>query len=107
MGRKLVLAFFEHMEGGLARRVDRITLVLKQHLITLAELLQTVGDIVLPPDPHRTSMEAEVLLETEYQHLDMQRYVCSLEHATRDPHVYSLDNEVNAEEALFLELPKN
>ena len=53
MGRKLAFAIFEHMEGGLVRRVDRGDLVLKQHLLTLAELLQTVGYIVLLPDPRR------------------------------------------------------
>ena len=63
MGRKLALAFFEPMEGGLARRVDRGELALKQHVLALAESRQTVGDLVLLPDPRRTSMEAEALLE--------------------------------------------
>ena len=42
MGRKLALAFFEQMDNGLVRRVHRGDLVLKQDLLTLAELLQTV-----------------------------------------------------------------
>ena len=103
-GRKLVLAFFEQMDNGLVRRVHRGDLVLKHDLLTLAELLQTVREIALAPDPGRTAMEAEVLIEALYQHLDIQRYVCNLEHSIDDPHVYSLDNEVDAEEALFVEL---
>ena len=73
-------------------------------MLTIAELLQTVGGIALPPDPDRTAMEAEVLIEAPYQHLNILRYVCNLEHSPDGPHVYSLDSEVDAERALFVEL---
>ena len=48
-GRKLVVAFFELLDG-LAHRVDRAGCTLRPQLLTLAEILQILG-FALPPDP--------------------------------------------------------
>ena len=104
-GRKLAIVFFEDAGGGLVRRVDRETLAMKQHLLTLAELLQTIGGFVaVPPDPERTSANTELLLESRYQDLDIQRFTCTLEPQADEVHRYSLDNEDNAEAAFAIEL---
>ena len=64
-GRKMAVVFFEYMDGGLVRRVNRESLGLQQVLLTLAEILQTIGGIVLPPDLERTAAQAELLLENQ------------------------------------------
>ena len=46
---------------------------MKQELLTLAELLQTLGGIAVPADPERTAAQTELLLESLYQGLDIQR----------------------------------
>ena len=57
MGRNLVLVFFEDADAGMVRRVDRGLVGMKQELLTLAELLQTLGGIVVPADPERTAAQ--------------------------------------------------
>ena len=74
MGRKLAIVFFEDAPAGMMRRVDRSSGGLKQQLLTLAELLETIGGIVVPPDPERTAAQTEILLESLYQDLDVQRF---------------------------------
>ena len=54
LGRKLAVVFFEAGPGGLFSRVNQETLGMHQELLTLAELLQTVGGIGVPLDPSRT-----------------------------------------------------
>ena len=55
MGRKLALVFFEDADAGMVRRVDRGCVGMQQELLTLAELLQTLGGIDVPADPERTT----------------------------------------------------
>ena len=98
VGRKLVLSFFEHVDRDLVQRVDRTDLALKQQLLTLAELLQNLGVFVLPVDPDRTAGETECLLEMQYKHFPVLRYDKLVESAA-GVHMYTLDNEVLAEEA--------
>ena len=57
MGRKMALVFFEDADAGMVRRVDTGLVGMKQELLTLAELLQTLGGIVAPADPERTAAQ--------------------------------------------------
>ena len=57
MGRKLALVFFEDADAGMVRRVDRGFVGMQQELLTLAELLQTLGGIDVPADPERTAAQ--------------------------------------------------
>ena len=105
MGRKLALVFFEDADAGMVRRVDRGHVGMTQELLTLAELLQTLGGIVVPADPGRTAAQTEVLLESLYQGLDIQRIKCTLEPGAPEVHIYSLDDAVPAEAAFCNEAP--
>ena len=73
--------FFKEEPGGLFRRVNQETLGMHQELLTLAELLQTVGGIEVPLDPSRTVAQTEVLIESFFQDLEILRMVCTLEPA--------------------------
>ena len=70
---------FEDADAGMARRVDRGLVGMKQELLTLVELLQTLGGIAVPADPERTAAQTGLLLESLYQGLDIQRIKCTLE----------------------------
>ena len=104
LGRKMAIVFFEEADGGLVRRVNRESLAMKQHLLSLAELLQTIGGVEVPADPERTAAATELLLESHYQHLEVLRFTCTLEVAAPEVHVYSLEEQGNAEAAMALEL---
>ena len=104
LGRKLVITFFEDGPGGLVQPVDRTSLGMKQQLLTLAELLQTLGGLALPDDPDRTAGQTELLLEAHYQILEVKRFVCTLETAAEGVHMYSLEDEVDAEAAFASEV---
>jgi hypothetical protein len=78
-----------------------------QQLLSLAELLQTIGGIVLPADPERTAAHTELILESHYQNLELLRFTCTLEAAAADVHMYTLEHQVNAEAALSLELSED
>ena len=52
---------FEDADAGMVRRVDRGLVGMTQELLTLAELLQTLGGIVVPADPERTAAQTELL----------------------------------------------
>ena len=57
MGRNWPWCFFEDTDAGMARRVDRGFVGMQQELLTLAELLQTLGGIAVPADPERTAAQ--------------------------------------------------
>ena len=97
LGRKMAIVFFEDAPGGLVRRVHRENLGMQQQLLSLAEVLQTIGGIAVPPDPARTAADTELLLEAQYQHLEILRYTCTLETAADEVHMYSLELGVHAE----------
>ena len=105
LGRKMAVVFFEELPDGLVRRVSRETLAMNQQLLSIAETLQTIGGIAIPPDPGRTAGQTELLLEAAYEHLEVERFVCTVEPAHPEAHVFSLSEGVNAEAAFFLELP--
>ena len=105
LGRKLAVVFFEEGLGGLFRRVNQETFDMHQELLTLAELLQTVGGIEVPIDPNRTVAQTEVLIESFFQDLEILRMVCTLEPAAPGVHIYSLGLDLNAEAAFALEAP--
>ena len=85
-GRKLVFSFFERVpESVLVRRVHREGAGLVPHLLTLAELLATVGLNDLPPDRLMTSAATELLLEAKYTSLDITSYGGTLAPGP-DPH---------------------
>ena len=104
-GRKLAVVFFEPLHGDLVRRVHRDTSGMHVVLMTVAELLQTLAPQAVPQDPDRTAAEAEMLLEAEYQRLEILQYKCSIEPEGGEEHVYQLTDEVHAEVALFLAVP--
>ena len=105
LGRKLAVAFFEKVGEDLVQRVDRASTALQQTLLSIAELIQTIGGIDVPVDPERTAAATEVLLEAQYQTLTLRRFVCTLEPAADTVHMYTLSDEMHAEEALAQELP--
>ena len=105
LGRKLAFVFYEDMDGGLARRVNRETMAMKQELLSIAEVLAVLGGVDVPADPERTAAQTELLLESHYEHLEIMRYTCTSEPAAPDTHTFHLDGEVHAEAALALELP--
>ena len=76
-----------------------------QSLLTLAELLQTLGGIVLPADPGRTAAQTELLLERKYAELEIIRFKCSIEPEAPDMHTFQLEDEGNAEVAMVSETP--
>ena len=59
--------------------------------------------MALPPDSERTAATTELLLETHFQDIEMLRYACAMEPAALDVHMYSLDQELDAEAAFALE----
>ena len=103
MGRKLAIVFFEDCDGDLVRRVDRSSGGMQQQLLTPAELLQTLGGIEIPPDPERTATTNELLLEIQFQDIEILRSVCTLEPATPDVQMYALEKEADAEATVALE----
>ena len=96
-------SFFEEVAGGLVSRVIREGTALQPQLLTIAEILQACG-LQLPPDPDRSSAAAELLLESHYQDLEIQRWVCHVAEAAPEVHTDSLHEEVIAEAALAVEL---
>ena len=97
-----MVIFFEEVEGGLVRRVLREGTSLHPQLLTIAEILQACG-LLLPPDLDRSSAAAEILLESHYQDLEIQRWICHVEEAAPEVPTYSLHGEVLAEAALAVE----
>ena len=93
VGRKMAIIFFETAPGGMA-----VPTHMNQHLLSLAELMQEVGGCVVPPDPHRTAGDTELLLEAQYQDKELLRYKCMIEPEAPDLHTNSLHEEEPAEE---------
>ena len=106
LGRRLSVVFFEKMPGpgSLAQRVNKDTLGMQQTLLSIAEILQTLGGVELPADPARTAAQTEILLEREYMRLSISRWKCTAE-PDAGVHVYSLQDEGDAEAFLALEVP--
>ena len=75
---------------------------MRPQLLNIAEILQVLG-FSLPPDPDRTSADAELLYEEHYQLLRITRHRCTLDPEAAEVHVYSLSDEADAEEALVME----
>ena len=94
-GRKLMVSFFETIPGGMVRRIVRDGASLHPQLLTIAEILQACG-LQLPPGPDKSSAAAELLLESHYQDLDIQGWVCHVEEAAPEVHTYSLHEEAIA-----------
>ena len=105
LGRKMAVVFFEDMPGGLVRRVHRETMGMQQILLSIAEALQTLAGHLIPADPERTAAHTELLLESEYEHLEIMRYHCSVEPGAPEAHVFHLDDEKHADIALAAEVP--
>ena len=86
------------------RPVDRTTKGLKLHLLTVAELLQTIGGVVVPPDPERPASETEIMYEALYMDLEITRWTCTAEAAAPEANSMSLSGETNAEVAYAADL---
>ena len=107
-GRKLAWVFFERMPGGegLVRRVQRDTVGVQQVLMTIAEVLLSLGAPGIPADPARPAAETELLLEALYEDIHIARFACSVEPEGLDEvHVYNLGDETHAELAYAHEAP--
>ena len=105
-GRKLVVVFYEfNDDNSMIQRVHRDTQGQLQQLLTMAELLQTIGGTDAIDDTSMTAAGKEVSLERLYETLEIVRYHGTVEPNAPDLHMYRLDNEVDAEEALLLSLP--
>ena len=63
LGRKVAVVFFETIDGGLVRRVNRDTLTMKQELLPIAEILHTIRGAAIHDDPERTAAHTELILE--------------------------------------------
>ena len=107
LGRKMAVVIFEDMPGPgcLARRVHRDTVGMQQVLLSIAEVLQTLGRVPLPVDPDRTAAETELLLESQYEHLEVLRFKCTVEPGAPESHVFHLGEDMNAEAAMALDVP--
>ena len=101
-GRKLVVTFFEDGDDGLAHRVDREGCALRPQLLNIAEMLQALG-FALPPDPERDAATTELLLGEHYQNVRIVRFTCTCDTEAPEPHVYTLSDDVDAEDAMALE----
>ena len=101
-GRKLVVSFFKQDATGLVHRVDRDDSIMRLQLLSIAELLQTLG-MVLPPDTERSASATELLLERQYLHLNISRYTCTLVAEAHEVHCHRLAEDQDAEAALLIE----
>ena len=54
---EIAVVFFEAIAGGLVRRMHRETLTMKQELLSIAEILQTIGGVAIPEDPEMTTAQ--------------------------------------------------
>ena len=68
---------------------------MQQQLLTIAELLQ--GVLVAPAESERTKAQTEVLLESQYEDIEVWRFNCVPEADHEKSHVYRIDDEMNAE----------
>ena len=50
------------VDEGIVKRVNTETLSMHQELLSIAEVLQTFGEIALPPDPERTTARTDLLI---------------------------------------------
>ena len=99
---RMVVTFFELDATGLAVRVHREDSIMRTQLLNIAELLLALG-VAVPPDPDRSAADTELLLEQQYQHLNITRYTCNVDADAPEVHVYRLSDEQDAEEAFLHE----
>ena len=106
VGRQMVVAPFERLAGNLLQRVSRSSSAMQGTLFSIAELAQTLGLGVVPPDPSEKAADLELRIEAHYQTLLITRWTCeAVEHAA-GPHIYNiLDEGQDAEAAVAWELP--
>jgi hypothetical protein len=103
VGRSIAVAFYERAPGDVVRRVDRESLGVRPRLLTIAELLLLLGAVA--PLEAATPAEKEAALEESVGALDLRRFRGILESAADEPHVYSLEEEGNAEDVFLTESP--
>ena len=98
-GRKLALCFFERAAElpGHARRADRGSSAMTPTLLTLAEVLHTVG-LGPPLDPEKTAAEQEILAEAQYDSLPLIRFEGE-ETEGPERYLFLLGDGSNAEDA--------
>ena len=80
--------------------MNRQGLGMQQELMSIAEIIQSIGGIALTADPDRTAAQTEIILEEGYHDMEIMRFSCSIVPAADDAHVYHLHGEINAEGAL-------
>jgi hypothetical protein len=104
VARNVVLVFFEALPGnpGAVRRVARDTPGVITKMMTVPELMLTCG-ATLKANPARTSAQQELELETLFASLELKRWKGILETQAEETYVYTLHQEVNAEEAFLRE----
>ena len=103
VGHKLIFTFMEAMPDDplLLRRAHREDHVMRQDLLSLAELLQTLG-IRLPYDPERTAAAAERILEASFMNLSITRWAVEQEVRHQDPLVFSISADQDTDDVMAL-----
>ena len=98
-GRKVTLCFFEKAAElhGHVRHTDRSSSAMTPSLLTLAEVLHTVG-LGPPLDTEKSAAEQEILAEAQYDTLPLTRFDGE-ETEGMERHLFLLDDGSNAEEA--------
>ena len=106
VGRNMVLTFFEPMELSPAspdlrvQRVDRSSDALATQLITLAELMRTIGFVPETP-AGASSAEKELALEEMFATSGLRCFQGILETTAEEIHCYHLQEGVCAEDAFL------
>ena len=98
-GRKVTLCFFERAAElpGHVRRADRGSSAMTPTLLTLAEVLHTVG-LGPPLDTEKTAAEQEILAEAQYDSLPLIRFEGE-ETEGPERYLFLLGDGSNAEDA--------
>lgn len=109
VGRSVVVTFFEPVPGTSSltvRRVDRSSDALATKLLTIAEIMITIGFASGTPGG-QTSAEQERTLEEAFAEQDLQCFRGILETSAEDIHVYTLVEGSSAEEVFLHSHPRD
>ena len=101
LGSKLVFGLFEAMPGEphLFRRVHREIVGMRQDLLTLAELLATLG-CSLPEGLDLSANAREQMLEAYFQNLTISKWRVEEEVYHEEPLIFAITDEQDAEDAM-------
>ena len=105
--RPLVVCFFKQLDHAadelVVGRVDTSMGGMKVMDLTPTELALHQG-FVLPIDATRNARQTEILVEDAWLTIPRWRYTHELVVGAPDPHTYRLNNQVNAEDAFWVDM---